>query len=297
MRSVPELTEAQQPMQNMPSFCENCGADASFTPTFAAELQVQRCDGCGGWSYVGSVALPAERIYDRDYFSGGEYADYEASQPAQRRNFERKLSLLARAGVVLGPETRLLELGCATGAFLAVAKEAGAGRALGVEVSTYARERAETDGFTVVSPSSPDMKPMLEELRPNLIVAWDVWEHLDRPATTLESCLRSADNRAVVAITTVDASSGVARLRGPRWRQFHPPTHLHYPTRASLRGFFTRRAMRLEMQRSFGYYRPALEYLRVLGMEAAVHHFDVLRSWPVYLNLYDTQLVIARRLA
>lgn len=285
------------PQRSVLRRCENCGSDASFTPAFAARFEMERCSACGGWSFVGQVELAAEKIYDEGYFSGGEYADYEASVPAQRRNFERKLRLLSRAGAVVGPDTRVLELGCATGAFLSLVRAAGAQQVLGVEVSEYARARAQGDGFTVLSPSAPELAVLLREFRPNLIVAWDVWEHLTAPATTLEAYLEAADPRAVVALTTVDASSGVARLRGTHWRQFHPPTHLHYPTRASLRQFLTGRSLRVVTHRSFGYYRPALEYLRVLGLEPALRRLGELRSMPVYLNLWDTQLVIARRQA
>ncbi len=279
------------------SKCENCGSQAVFATVFAAEHRVQRCVRCEGWSYVGPVDAPAEKIYDRDYFSGGEYADYAASLPAQRRNFERKMRLLSQADVALNRDSRVLEIGCATGAFLATLRDAGINQLIGVEVSAYAREQARTDGFTVFSPSDLELVGALEELRPNIIVAWDVWEHLDRPATIIERYLQVADRGASVALTTVDASSGVARLRGPRWRQFHPPTHLHYPTRASFRDFFRAHAMQVQMHRAFGYYRPALEYLRVLGLEPVLRGRERLRTWPVYLNLWDTQFVVARRLA
>jgi hypothetical protein len=89
----------------------------------------------------------------------------------------------------------------------------------------------------------------------------------------------------------------VPRIRGTKWRQFHPPTHLHYPTRRSFVEFFSRRGFQIVHQRAFGYYRPMAEYIRALnprwgspGSGAA----KVLRL-PVYVNLFDTQLVIARR--
>jgi hypothetical protein len=52
--------------------------------------------------------------------------------------------------------------------------------------------------------------------------------------------------------------------------------------------------MQVQMHRSFGYYRPALEYLRALRLEPLARALPPLGSYPVYLNLYDTQLVVAR---
>jgi hypothetical protein len=93
------------------SRCENCGAQSAWAPVFAPDREVYRCGRCRGWSYAGPVELSAEQIYDTSYFVGGEYADYAATLPAQRRNFRRKLGLLRRVGVTVGPETRALEIG------------------------------------------------------------------------------------------------------------------------------------------------------------------------------------------
>jgi hypothetical protein len=109
---------------------------------------------------------------------------------------------------------------------------------------------------------------------------------------TWDALLRSAAPSALVAVTTVDASSVVARVRGRTWRQYHPPTHLNYPTRESLRRFFEPRGFRVVWQRAFGYYRPLREYLRALGLRCGpASVWDL----PIFLDLRDTQLVIARR--
>lgn len=283
-------------MQQDSSYCENCGSEAALVPLFEPRHQARRCRACGGWTYVGQVESSAERLYDRDYFTGGEYADYDASVPAQRSNFRRKLRWLSRAGVEVRNGSRVLEIGCATGVFLEMLRDRGVKNLVGLEVSAYARERAQASGFTVLAPSEPEVERVLVDLRPDLIVGWDVWEHLERPATMVDGYLRNAHREVAVALTTVDASSVVARVRGPRWRQFHPPTHLRYPTRASLQRFFANRAMQVFTHRPFGYYRPALEYLRALGMRFPERERD---AWylrlPVYLNLMDTQFVLARR--
>jgi len=280
-----------------PTYCENCGRPAQFAPCFEPARAVRRCLACGAWSYFGTLQESAERLYDRDYFFGGEYRDYDASAVAQRRNFERKLRILREAQCEIRAAARVLEVGSATGEFLLQLRELGCVETLGIEVSEYARQRALDRGFSVLSPDDPELSERLRQFHPQFIVAWDVWEHLPQPATLFDGYLASAAPDVVVALTTVDAGSAVARLRGARWRQFHPPTHLNYPTRRSLRSFFETRSLEVVKQRAFGYHRPLLEYALAVGIDPGkvLHPRWVTR--PVYLNLYDTQLVVARRRA
>jgi hypothetical protein len=276
------------------SRCENCGDRAGASPLFPRS-GVRACSGCGAW-FVDVAHFPAgaEALYGERYFEGGEYASYASSTAAHRLNFRRKLALLRRCGMRELREVRLLELGSATGEFLRVARELGVSRAVGLEVSSYAREAARARGLDVRAPDQPETLAAVEALRPNVIVGWDVWEHLPRPATTWDALLALAERAAIVALTTVDASSVVARVRRDRWRQFHPPTHLNFPTRRSLASYFGRRGFDVRLHRAFGHYRPLREYARAVGVRPGPA-----RLWnvPVYLNLFDTQLFIARRAA
>jgi len=262
--AMPQPASAQQPAR-----CENCGSPAGWKRAFASTDEVDRCAACGGWTFSGQVSAPAEELYDEGYFSGGEYAAYDAARASHEKNFRRKLKLLQQHGAPPASLTRLLEIGCATGEFLAQAKLAGVGRALGLEVSDYCRKVARDRGHDVLSPTDPTSDDAVAALRPNVVVAWDVWEHLRSPASIFETTLQRCDDGVMVALTTVDASSAVARFRGTRWRQFHPPTHLHYPTRESF---------------------------RVVGVRASRSPPPWMTT-PVYLDLFDIQLVIARRTA
>jgi cyclopropane fatty-acyl-phospholipid synthase-like methyltransferase len=303
-------------------FCENCGSKASFAPLFAASHATRRCQRCDGWHHFAPLPAAAAELYDRDYFFGAEYRDYDLSRAAQRINFQRKLRLLTQAGCTIGASSRVLELGCATGDFLALVRQQSGASTLGIEVSAFARGRALEQGLSVLSPDDPELTRRVADFAPDFIVAWDVWEHLSHPATVFDAHIAAARRGVVVALTTVDASSAVARLRGHRWRQFHPPTHLNYPTRRSLRSFLQDRAFQVRSQQSFGYHRPLLEYVGALGLQphssdlqaqgtsaqstagqATGTHYTapqqtLTQRWlvhPVYLNLYDTQLVIAQR--
>jgi 2-polyprenyl-3-methyl-5-hydroxy-6-metoxy-1,4-benzoquinol methylase len=272
--------------------CQNCGDDAAeWSAILGAGANTECCSRCGGWAFRGEIPQSAEEIYDEHYFNGGEYFAYDEAPDVLLLNFRRKLRLLQ--GLGLPSPLRVLEIGCATGQFLQTLKQQLPDATMcGIEASRYCRERAAERGFEVLAPERAEAA--VRDLRPNLIVAWDVWEHLREPASIFDEILSHADTRCVVAMTTVDASSLVARVRGKKWRQFHPPTHLNYPTRISLRRYLESRRFSIRHHRSFGYYRPIGEYVRAV-VPAAAQLKTQLMNLPAYLNLYDTQLIVGDR--
>ena len=151
-------------------------------------------------------------------------------------------------------------------------------------------------GHEVLPPGDAAADRAVTALRPNLLVAWDVWEHLCAPASTLDALLREADPGVTVAITTVDAGSPVARIRGTRWRQFHPPTHLCYPTRRSLRLYLERPRLRDRVPPIVRLYRP-LARVPARRRRARLRVASRVADDTVFLDLYDVQIVIARRTA
>jgi cyclopropane fatty-acyl-phospholipid synthase-like methyltransferase len=266
---------------------------ATWTRLFGPAHDMWRCGLCASWSFFGDLQSAPEELYDEHYFSGGEYAGYEEGERAYRSNFDRLLALLQRHGRPL-QGARLLEVGCATGAFLQLAQQQGLSAGMGVEPSEYARRRARQRGLDVLPPDDPDTASRIAALAPDVLVAWDVWEHLVKPATQLDSLLEGCAPDVTVALTTVDAGSWVARLRRTAWRQFHPPTHLHYPTRQGLAHYLTSRGFSVRYHASVGYFRPLRAYLRALALDRLALP-GPLHALPVYLNLFDIQVVVACR--
>jgi hypothetical protein len=252
-----------------------------------------RCELCASWSFFGAVDQAPEELYDEHYFCGGEYTDYEEGESAYGLNFGRLLALLERHGQPL-EGARLLEVGCATGAFWELAQKRRLEASLGIEPSAYGRRRARQRGLDVLPPDDPTTAARIAALSPNVLVAWDVWEHLVRPATQFDRLLEGCAPILTVALTTVDAASWVARLRGTAWRQFHPPTHLHYPTRRALAHYLTARGFSVRYHGSVGYFRPLKAYLRALELDG-LSLLEPAHALPVYLNLFDIQIVVATR--
>jgi SAM-dependent methyltransferase len=177
-------------------------------------LAVTRCLACGQryvWPVPADSVLAA--IYDRNYYRGGHgsvgFIDYGALTPARRRMFGRHLDRIER---LLRPG-RVLDVGCATGDFLLLARERG-WNTLGVDPSP-AREQAMAAGVRMVGRTIDDADVAPHSI--DLITFWDVLEHLPDPVTSLRRARELLAPGGLVAATVPNAGSAVARLSGPRW--------------------------------------------------------------------------------
>ena len=167
-------------------------------------------------------------LYQKNYFSGHEYADYVADKPAIQRNFKARLAKV-RSHVPDGG--KLLEIGSAYGFFLELAREYYdvSGFEICRDGVTHATEKLGLDvrceDFLLAS---------IEENTFDAICMYDCIEHLPRPDFFIEKISRLLKPGGKVFITTGDISALVPRIRGKSWRMIHPPTHIHYFSQNSL---------------------------------------------------------------
>ncbi|MBI3811893.1 MAG: class I SAM-dependent methyltransferase [Nitrospirae bacterium] len=281
---------------NISGYCENCGSEAAFEVLFPQPDETVRCNLCGGWSWRGPLSSTPSELYDERYFNGGEYSGYEQSAEVGLLNFRRKLKILERLGINDYGHLRMVEIGSATGLFLEEVRRRGCRQLLGLEASKYGCDIAKSRSLETLAPDDSRAMIRIKEIQPNLLIGWDVWEHLEKPATIFDDLIKMAAPDVAIALTTVDAGSLIARVRGRRWRQFHPPTHLNFPTRASFNRFFSLRGFTILSNNLFGYWRPLNEYIRALpGGKYLANKPLPMWNIPLYLNLYDIQFVVARK--
>jgi SAM-dependent methyltransferase len=276
--------------------CIVCGAEDArpFHPGLL------RCRACGhGWADLHLSPDQLARLYRRDYFFGEEYLDYVADRAIIQKNFRLRLSVLER---FCDParHRRLLEVGCAYGFFLDLAREhfeSVTGIDITEDGARYARETLGLDA---------QLGDLLAydfgDRRFDVACLWDTIEHLPRPDLVVERLARLTDPGALLAVTTGDIGSLNARLGGRRWRLIHPPTHLHYFTRPSLLRLLDRHGFEPVYDRTCGFYRGAdftaynLLVLRwKLPRLYALLKRLRLTGFDFYLDLGDIRYVVARR--
>src|SRR4051812_13186825 len=112
------MTDLHQPTVEA---CWACGAPSAATDEFLP-ARYQRCPDCGLVFQPERHADELRELYDEEYFSDCAGGDDYAADDAQRRH-EAKVRIRRLRG--LAPAGRLLEIGAASGHFLAAARQAG----------------------------------------------------------------------------------------------------------------------------------------------------------------------------
>jgi hypothetical protein len=132
---------------------------------------------------------------------------------------------------------------------------------------------------------------------------WDTIEHLESPDAYLSRIAEVLRPGGVLALTTGDIGSWLARRQGPRWRQIHPPTHLWYFSRETMQralerfGFEVVHFRRIGVARSIGQIAYSLTSLHRDEPSSIYKWLSRSRigELGVWINSGDLMLVIARR--
>ena len=118
---------------------------------------------------------------------------------------------------VHAPPPRLLDVGCSSGALLAVATDLGFSVA-GVEPASKAAEAAQRAGFEVFSgflheASYPDKTF-------DVVTLFEIIEHVSDPLVLIAECVRILKPGGVLVINTPNADSWTAKFMKERWEGF-----------------------------------------------------------------------------
>jgi SAM-dependent methyltransferase len=187
--------------------------------------RILQCRGCGlAFRHPPLTASELSRLYSE------LPADlYDAESAGRARTAVRHVRILARHA----SPGRLLDVGCASGAFLSAAAEAG-WQVVGVEPARALCDKAAVvlggRGRVICAP--------LEAAAPELgkfdaVTLWDVLEHVERPLDFLRVCGDLLKSGGHLLLNVPDIESLPARIMGARWPLLLPE-HLTYFTRDSL---------------------------------------------------------------
>jgi SAM-dependent methyltransferase len=275
--------------------CTVCGS-REHGPLYTGILKCRECKHVFADLRITDDELRA--LYSRSYFFGNEYSDYLADREVLRKNFRLRLKTLER---YINPTRhhRLLEIGSAYGLFLELVRNRF--DAIGIDITADGTRYAQDVlGLNVIH--GDFLAHEFDDSGYDVVCLWDTIEHLRDPHLYLEKISRQTRPGALLAITTGDVGSLVARTKGPRWRLVHPPTHLHYFSRETLRRLLENYGFDVISSGHCGFYRSLdnIAYnILVLrkkreGLYALLKKSGFTRL-QCYLNLYDIMYVIARR--
>jgi SAM-dependent methyltransferase len=191
-----------------------------------------RCARCGLVA-VSPIPPSTNEIYAApDYFSGAAkgfgYVDYDADKEAMRGVFQE---YLAQAEKLLPMKDKLLDVGAATGFFVALA-EARGWKGEGIEVSDYAAAKGRDRGLRIITGTLESVA--LVPGTYGVVTMFDVIEHVRDPRTAISLAADVLGKNGVLLVTTPDAGSVLARLLRAHWHLVVPPEHLYYFTKQSM---------------------------------------------------------------
>jgi 2-polyprenyl-3-methyl-5-hydroxy-6-metoxy-1,4-benzoquinol methylase len=176
----------------------------------------------------------ASALYSDDYFRNDSalargYDDYEAERDNMRATFRDRLRHLPKPVAHL----RLLDVGAAAGFFVEQARLAGwdaEGLELNGWAAEYARERL---GVPVRRGSLEDAGYPDRSFA--AVTMWEVIEHIPQPRAFIRETARILQPGGLLALSTPDAGSAVARLFGRRWLGWKKiPEHVFFFDRETL---------------------------------------------------------------
>ena len=274
--------------------CPVCGASAEAGPLYrVGDCEIVRCTACGVGRSLCPPGFDPARIYTESYFQGGRadgYANYQGSRPVLLAEFRRVLRDLAAAGASAG---RLLEIGCAYGFFLDVARASF--RVSGVDLAPEAVAACRERQLDVVQKAD---ESFYESRGPfDVVVMLDVLEHLEAPDEVLRTVHRHTRPGSLLVLSTGDFGSVAARLLGRHWRLMTPPQHLWFFTERSLGRLLERHGLRVlrtcRPWKLVPLHLIAYQMARYLGGQRWLRRMRIPGGVPV--NLFDAMRVIAER--
>lgn len=261
--------------------------------THAVKPQVIQCLSCG-LAAAGKAHVPEnpEKLY-----ADVEDKTYLSNKGARLRTFNGVLDDIAPH---LPKPGRLLEVGAYCGLFLDVARQRG-WEVEGVELSDWAVEQARQNGISIHHGTLEQAEPQLGD-KFDVVVMWDVLEHLADPVGELKRIDRLLADDGVLCLSTLDMSGWLPRLLGKHW-PWIMDMHLFYFTTEGLRDLFQRAGFTLiedAPYRHFASPRYVLEKVAAMlprPMSAFARLASRLAPRKLFLPFYfgDVKLFVCRK--
>lgn len=189
--------------------------------------QLVRCTCCG-LVYQNPRPTIEEILvhYPADYEPYDDIADRK--KVSRLRGWANQYGIRKRSKFVTRHQSggKLLDVGCASGAFLLEFRARGSWDVQGVElndaVAQYARDRY---GLDVITGTLEDAH--LPDSTYDAVTMWDVLEHVYDPSATLAEIRRILKPDGVLVLRVPNLSSWDARLFGDTWAGYDAPRHLY----------------------------------------------------------------------
>ncbi len=254
-----------------------------------------RCSNCG---FIRAkeiyFKIKPEEVYGKDYFDKGQYANYKKERLALEQNFKNRLKDIIKHK----REGKLLEIGCAYGYFLNLAKKNFI--ISGIDVNSQTTNIASK--LTGIKTLTGDF--LTQKFSKNtfdVVSLFDTIEHLQKPKAYLEKIHTLLKPGGIVAIETGDIDSLLAKVQKERWRLIDPSVHLTYFSTKTLRNLLENTGYRILSIKKVSFARSLIQITYRLGINNILRHLKLnflekfISNKNISINTYDIIFVIAQK--
>lgn len=243
--------------------CNLCNLNSTKLLMRIDGFKIVKCSNCG-LAYVNPrlKLRSLHKIYNKSYyknpaFKGAKlsfcgYMEYLQEKDFIVATFKKRLDQIEN--YLKGG--KLLDVGCAYGFFLELAKKNG-WQMQGLEISEAAYRYAKNNlRLPVLNKALEEAKFKNESF--DVVTLFDVIEHLPNPNATIKEIRRILKPNGLLVITTPDIGSIVAKLLGKNWEEVkRVREHIYFFSKSTLKSMLE------------------LNNFRVLRTESAGRHFSV----------------------
>ncbi len=283
--------------------CELCGS-AKAKRLYASLPKVYECENC---RFIFSFPQPSldelKELYAESYFISRQsvasgYDDYIRDEENIRRTFQKRFRTIDRFQTKPG---RVLDIGCAAGFFLSVARERG-WDVKGIEISEYAANYARKSGLDVHCGPLETFNPAGEKLF-DVVTLWDVIEHVRSPRSDLEKVSRLLKPGGWLVLATPDVDSLTHWLFRDRWMGFKDDEHLFFFSKKTLTQLLDQCGFQVVLSKFEGKYVSLDLFKRRIGCYSKFLSSFLRKtlqpkagkSTDFYVNPFDIRLFIAQK--
>lgn len=221
--------------------CLLCGSEGA-DPYLESEVQLAPASGerfsfvrCGACELVYLNPRPAEselaRYYPPEYPSHRgpeEWGRWAFLVRGSERRMDRARVRRVRRHVELGPDARILDLGCGRPTFLRELYRRTGAHCVGIDVSAagWCADPEAWKGLTLLEGTLEAREAEVAASGPyDAVTLWHALEHDYRPAETLRALHRLSVPDAGLVVEVPDLDSLSARRHGSAWAGLHTPRH------------------------------------------------------------------------
>ena len=250
--------------------CPICGLK-DYRPFFKIrKYDLVKCRSC---SLIFMNSRPSDEkirgLYNKNYFQQPDeksygYIDYIREKNIHEKLFLPRIKKIRNYFPSLGKSPKILDVGCATGFFIEIAKKFGF-KAEGVEISKWAASYGKDQlGLKIHTGTINSLKVPRKKF--DLLTVWDVIEHVDNLDNFLNASHKLLDKKGKLVLTTPNIQSLVAKVTRKQWFHLAIPFHLYLFSPQTIRKLLERhhfQVIKIESEQNFaGVFEMIMTILR-----------------------------------